>query len=420
MQPAGLTRRAMLTMTGAAAIGAPRWAPGDDAFLEDLSRRSFQFFLDHADPETGLVLDRALASGASEPRRVASSAATGFGLTALCIGAARGWKSRTELRAQVLRTLRFYAERAEQEHGWFYHFVDKGTGARQWKCELSSIDTALLVAGVLSARSYFGDREIRALADTICGRIDWQWMCNGDPHILTMGWKPESGFLKARWDHYCELMILYLLGIGAKEKGLPAESWWKWRRPRMEYGGFSYVSGAATLFTHQYTHAWVDFRGRREKTGVEWFENSALATRAHRAFCVDLGKTEFPGCYDEKVWGVSASDSAKGYHGWGGPPKQGPLDGTVVPCAAGGSLMFEPALCVEALRTMKERFGSRIWGPYGFTDAFHAVNGWTNPDVIGIDVGITLLSAENARTGSVWKWTMQDSQLRRGLAAVGL
>jgi len=418
MRNAEVTRRTMLAL--AAAGPWARGAESDEAFLEDLSRRSFQYFLDHANAETGLVLDRALASGAKESRRVASSAATGFGLTALCIGAERRWRPRAELRAQVVRTLRYYAERAEREHGWFYHFVDAQTGERQWKCELSSIDTALLLAGVLTARTYFGDREVRALADTIYGRVDWGWMCNGDPHILTMGWKPESGFLKARWDHYCELMILYLLGIGAKEKALPAESWTKWRRPRMEYGGLSYVSGAATLFTHQYSHAWVDFRGRREKGGVEWFENSCVATRAHRAFCIDLGKTEFPGCYDEQVWGVSASDSAKGYHGWGGPPKQGPLDGTVVPCAAGGSLMFEPALCTEALRAMKERHGARVWGPYGFTDAFHVVNGWTNPDVIGIDVGITLLAAENARTGRVWQWYMRGAEVRRALAAVGL
>jgi hypothetical protein len=424
MERSQLTRRAALSLLAAPALAQrrARLTSAEDRFLDELSRRAFDFFWERANPDTGLVLDRALNSDTHDKRNVASSAATGFGLTALCIAASRGWKDREALRRRAVNTLHFYAGKSVHEHGWFYHFVDARTGQRVWNCELSSIDTALLLAGVLTAQQFFGDAEIARLADAIYARIDWRWMLNGDPHILTMGWKPETGFLKARWDHYCELLIMYLMGIGSPTMPLAPEAWYAWRRPRITYAGYTYISGAPTLFTHQYSHAWVDFRGKREQRGdrVDWFQNSIDATKAHREFCIDLGKTEFPGCYDESLWGISASDSAKGYLGWGGPPRDRRIDGTVVPCAAAGSLMFEPKLCVQALMYMKQRFGDRILGRYGFVDAFHPVNGWTNPDVIGIDVGITLLSAENARSGIVWRWFMRNKSINEALTTIGL
>ena len=181
----------------------------------------------------------------------------------------------------------------------------------------------------------------------------------------------------------------------------------------MTYGGYSYISGAAPVFVHQYSQAWFDFRGRSEKLAphTDWFENSVKATRAHRQFCLDL-RPRFPG-YGENMWGITSSDSAQGYVAWGGPPADGPIDGTVVPCGPGGSLMFEPAMCAAALIEMKRRFGDRVYRRYGFVDAFHPTNGWTNPDVIGIDVGITLLSAENARSGNVWRWFMRNPHMAR-------
>ena len=217
-------------------------------------------------------------------------------------------------------------------------------------------------------------------------------------------------------------MILYLLGMGSPSTPLPPASWEAWRRPKITYDGRTYVSGAPTLFTHQYSHAWADFRGRRERAGehINWFENSIAATLAHRDFCVDLGKKEFRNCYEENQWGITASDSTKGYVAWGGPPRSGPIDGSLVPCAAGGSLMFQPKLCVDALMTMQERFGKRAWGRYGFADAFHPLNGWTDPDVIGIDQGITLLSAENARTGNVWNWFMRNPEIRKAFDLAGI
>ena len=404
-----------------------RLSADDEAFLEDLGRRSFQYFYDHADPATGLVLDRARADGSAHgpehpSHHVASSAATGFGLTALCIAAERGWIPRAEARERVVKTLRFFAERAPREHGWFLHWMEQPTGERRWRSEYSSIDTALLLAGVLTARGYFrGDREITRLSTEIYERVDFRWMLAGHPSLLSHGWRPESGFLQPRWDTYSEHLILQLLAIGSPTHPIGTSAWLAWQRERINYAGRTYINGAGgALFVHQYSHAWVDFRGRREGwyPFTDYFRNSVDATRAHRQFCIDLSK-EFPG-YTEDVWGITASDSAKGYVAWGGPPRHPDIDGTVVPCAAGGSLMFTPDIAVPALRAMRERYGARIWGRYGFADAFNPNNGWVGPDVIGLDLGITILSAENLRTGNVWRWFMRNREIPRALDAVGL
>jgi len=396
----------------------------DAAFLEDLSRRSFQYFEEQTDPHTGLVRDRARTDGSSHGERqdkIASIAATGFGLSAWCIAAERGWVTKERARDRILATLHFFADQEEHKEGWFYHFVNYATGEREWKCEVSSIDTTWLLAGVLTAHGYFrNDLEIEKLAQKIYRRIDFQWMLNGDPNLLSHGWKPESGFIAHRWNHYSEIALLYLLAIGSPTHPIKPDSWYAWKREWITYGEYKYLSAPAPLFIHQYSHAWVDFRGRRESKPprVDYFENSVIATRAHRQFCLDLAK-EFPD-YSENIWGITASDSAKGYHAWGGPPRQGPIDGSVVPCAAGGSLMFAPEITLPALREMKDKFGEKIYGRYGFTDAFNPATGWVNPDVIGIDIGITLLSAENLRSGNVWRWFMRNAEIRRALRLTGL
>ena len=407
----------------ASATGAgPRSISGltarDDAFLDDFSRRAFRFFCEHQNPQTGLVLDRARTDGAEDTSTgppAASIAATGFGLTAYCIGAERGWADEAELRGRVRAALCFFAQHAAHEHGWFYHFLEPATGRRMWACELSSIDTALLLAGILTARQRFhDDAEIVRLATAIYERVDFHWMLNGDRHLLSMGWKPESGFLSGRWDSYSELMVIYALAIGSPKHAIPAEAWYAWKRPLMTYDGYAYVGcTCATLFTQQYSQAWLDFRHRRERRGshLDWFRNSEAATRAHRAFCLSLVK-RFPG-YSANVWGVTPSDSARGYVAWGGPPFDSRIDGTVVPCAAGGSLMFAPDICLPALRAMRDNFGGRIFGRYGFADAFNPSTGWVDPDVIGIDVGITMLSAENLRSGEVWNWFMKNPEMDR-------
>jgi hypothetical protein len=213
--------------------------------------------------------------------------------------------------------------------------------------------------------------------------------------------------------------MLYLLAIGSPSHPIGPESWFAWKREWATYDGYRYLSSGAPLFTHQYSHAWVDYRDHREgkPPHTDYFQNSVTATRAHRAFCLDMA-AEFPG-YGENVWGITASDSVKGYVAWGGPPRHPAIDGTVVPCAAGGSLMFTPDISLPALRAM-HRFGDRIYGRYGFVDAFNPTTGWVNPDVIGIDIGIVLLSAENLRAGNVWRWFMRNGEVGRAMRLIGL
>lgn len=417
----------ILVFNCAAIAGAPArnlLSASDDAFLEDMSRRQFRYFWEQADPRTGLVLDRTKTDGSPSDeghRKIASIASTGFGLTAICIAAERNWITKDEARERVRATLRFFAERAPREHGWFYHWMDVSTGERRWNSELSSIDTALLLGGVLTARQYFDkDREIVRLATLIYERVDFQWMLNGDPAILSHGWRPETGFINNRWGDYSEDKILYLLAIGSPARKIAPRSWYAWKRDWITYEGYKYLSSAPPLFIHQYTHAWVDYRNRRESSPphIDYFQNSVTATRAHRAFCINLSK-EFPG-YSENIWGITASDSAKGYVAWGGPPRDPAIDGTVVPCAAGGSLMFTPDIATPALRAMRERFGDRIYGRYGFVDAFNPNTGWVNPDVIGINQGIMILSAENLRTGNVWRWFMRNAEIGKAMDMIGL
>ncbi|HET9530027.1 MAG TPA: glucoamylase family protein, partial [Blastocatellia bacterium] len=214
----------------------------DEALLEDLSRRLFRYFWEQADPQTGLVADRARTDGSPHDethRNVASIAATGFGLTALCIAAERRWITPAQARERVRATLLFFADRATQERGWFYHWMDKATGERRWNSEVSSIDTALLLAGVLTARGYYrGDREIERLATKIYDRIDFRWMLNGHPDLLSHGWKPETGFIKHRWDTYSEHTILNLLAIGSRTHPIPPQAWYAWKREWITYGGY--------------------------------------------------------------------------------------------------------------------------------------------------------------------------------------
>jgi hypothetical protein len=397
----------------------------DEDFLEDVERRSFQYFWEQGDPQTGLVPDRARMDGSpldENHTNVASIAATGFGITALCIAAESRWIDAGQARERVRNSLRFFANKAVHQKGWFYHWMDSKTGARRWKSEISSIDTALLLGGVLTARQYYrNDPEIVKLATTIYQRVDFQWMLNGDPLLLSHGWRPETGFLKPRWDTYSEDTILYLLAIGSPSHAISPKAWAALWRDRYRYRDFPYFTTIGVpLFMHQYAHAWIDYRNRRETGGdrIDYFENSVNATLAHRAFCQDLSH-DFPG-FGPNVWGITASDSAKGYLAWGGPPRDPSIDGTVVPSAPGGSLMFTPKLAAAALRTMKDKYGSKIYGKYAFVDAFNPNTGWIDTDVIGINAGIILLSAENARTGNVWRWFMQNAEIPTAMQSVGL
>jgi len=390
-------------------------SPDDDQLLEDMEKVMVCYFWEQASPQTGLVKDRCNARRAStDSAVVASIAATGFGLTALCIGEKRGYLSLTEARTRVLNTLHFLWKTLPNHRGFFYHFANVNTGERIWDSEISSVDTALLLCGILCCRQHFENFEIRQLCHDIVNRVDWTWLSE-DTTLLPHGWLPEVGFLPYRWDYYSELMMMYLLGMGSSSHPLKAEAWDAWKRNVFEYDGLRYIGSFAPLFVHQYSQAWFDFRGKRDRY-ADYFQNSIIATDVHRRFCVELGK-QFPD-YSDDLWGISASDSDRGYVIWGGPPAMGPIDGTVVPSASGGSLPFLPQPVMRVLRNIRNHY-PQAWGTYGFVNAFNPLKGWYDSDVIAIDTGITLLMAENARTGFVWDTFMKNREAIQGMQRAG-
>jgi hypothetical protein len=394
----------------------------DTFILDEYARRSFRYFVEQSDPSTGLVQDRGPADGALAMRPVASVAATGFGLTALCIGVERGWITTSEASDRVITTFRFLTRFAPQVHGFFLHFMDPTTGEPRLNSEFSSIDTALLLAGVLTAGQYFSKQypELGLMAKRIYDRVDFEWMLNGSSTMLSHGFRPGSGFIPYRWDSYNEASLLYLLAIGSSTHPIPARSWYAWKRPWVRYHEWAFISGGP-LFTHQFSHAWIDFRNIHDRDGMDFFRNSIIATYAHRDFCIGL-RNEFPS-FGPNLWGITASDSPGGYLAWGGPPIEGPINGTVVPCAAAGSLMLAPEICMPVLREMLSRYGDSVYGRYGFADAFNphwqSAGLWVDPEVVGIDIGISLVSIDNLQNGYTWKYFMQDSNVKLALKLAG-
>jgi beta-glucosidase len=399
--------------------------PADDAFLEDMSKRAFRYFWEQTNPRTGLTLDRAGTDGKPPPpghnsHNIASSAATGFALSGYCIAADRGWVTRAQAVERTRNTLDFFANKAFHQRGWFYHWLDKDTGERRWNSEISSIDTALLLGGVLTVKNCFQDqKDIVAMADKIYRRVDFRWMLNGDPYLLSHGWRPGEGWITHRWADYSEQMLLYILAIGSPTYPIPAQSWYALNREWREYGGYRYVAAVSPLFIHQFSHAWVDFRNRRERRApnIDYFENSVNATRAQQKFFAEVLSKDFPK-YSATMWGLTASDSDDGYIAWGAPPREPAIDGTVVPCAPAGSLMFAPDITLPALKAMKNEYGDKVYGRYSFADAFNPHTGWVDTDVLGIDLGISLLSAENLRSGKNWYWFMQNEDIRRAMKQI--
>ena len=400
----------------AAAPPNPGYSGIDDQLMDEIERAAFDFFWTEASPNTGQIKDRALATGSDMRKTMSSIASTGFGLTALCIGDKRGYGNAAQIKSRVITTLDFLANKMPHEHGFFYHFVDPESGAR-WTndIEVSNIDTALLLCGIIFARQYYNDPQITALANKIYQRMDWPWFLNGGK-AFAMGWHAEKGFIEARWDHYCELMMIYLLAIGSPTHPVSPETWKAWSRPAISYAGFNYIYGDSPLFVHQFSHAWFDFRNKRDAF-ADYFQNSIDATKAHKQFCLSL-KSQFSD-YSENLWGITASDYAKGYTAWGGPPAKGPIDGTVVPCATAGSLPFVFSDCIAVLRNIRSTFGSLAWKRYGFVDAFNPLTNWYDPEVIGIDQGISILMAENQRSGLVWKVFNTAPEVRSAMSAVG-
>jgi hypothetical protein len=390
------------------------------AFLTDLIQQGCLFFWEQASPATGQVLDRAsnYLSGALDPRTTASIASTGFGLTALCIADSYGYLpsvTHAQIVERVQNTLSWHLNKMPEENGFFYHFSNINTGVQNVGSEVSSIDTAILICGVLAARAYFGgaNPQIQSLATQIYQRVNWPWMLNGGA-TFSMGWMPGTGFLTARYDTYCELMMLYLLAIGSTAYPVAPSYWNNFARPVLTYDGFQYISGNYDpLFTHQYSHAWFDFRNKSDAY-ANYFANSVAATSAHKAFCLT-----YPQWYNANYWGITSSDYSGGYTAWGGPPAQGPIDGTVVPCATAGSLAFDPVDCYQVLISLMGSYGNPAWGRYGFVDAFHPSANWYDTDCIGIDQGISVLMAENLRSGLVWQNFMSNPEPVNAMQLVG-
>jgi hypothetical protein len=439
----------------------PLLRPPLTPLFDDIERRTFDYFWETANPDTGLIPDR---YPYTEP--FSSVAAIGFGLTAYGIGAERGYITREEAVQRTLTTLRFL-EGAPQGsrnvgmtgyHGFFYHFLDLNSGARyaDW-VELSSVDTALLLGGVLFAQSYYDqntadEAEIRRLADTIYRRVEWPWMQVRAP-LIAMGWYPKRGYIPYDWQGYNEGMLIYVLALGSPTQGIGTDAWTAWTKSyERAWGTFQqqeYLSFGPAL-GHQYSHVWIDFRGIQDaymrERGFDYFENSRRATYAQRAYAIanPMGWK----LYGENIWGLTASDGPAGtsqdyagktrafrhYSARGAGIADAFDDGTIAPTAAAASLPFAPEIVIPAIEEMHDQLGAQIYSKYGFLDAFnpsftydvplktgHLIPGfgWVAGDYIGIDQGPIIAMIENYRDDFVWKVMRKNPYIRRGLQRAG-
>lgn len=411
-----------------ATLGAlPHLFASDDEFLDYVQQTCFDYFWYGANPANGLVPDR---SATGSP---CSIAAVGFGLTAIGIAVDHAWIARTQAVARVLTTLNTFLQGPQGPgstgvigyKGWFYHFLDMNTGLRAGS-ELSSIDTALLLAGILYAKQYFDgpsaeESSIRTKADAIFNRVDWTFMSRGT-NAVAMGWQPTSGFTNYNnWIGYNEAMILYCFGLGTATNPLPASAWGQWT------SGYTWITnyGQAyipfpALFVYQYSHCWMDFRhiadAYMSSHNCTYFENSRRATLAQVAYAVANPNNEAG--YSSNVWGLTSCDGPSGYTSHGIPPN-GADDGTIAPTAAGGSMPFTPEYSLPTLRYFYSHYRPRIWTAYGFRDAFNIGAGWYDTDELGIDQGPIVIMIENYRTQRVWQLFMRNPEVQRGLQRAG-
>jgi hypothetical protein len=422
-------RRIILALTLLAIGAADVRAQTTAALLDTVQHSSFLYFWSEANPATGLIKDRSTSGSA------ASIAAVGFGLSSICVGIDHGWVSREAGRDRVLTTLQTFWTEPQGSgangfigyKGLFYHFLNMTTAVRTGDCELSTIDTALLFAGILDAKQYFtgsdpAEIQIRALADSIYYRADWEFMRNGAQGIY-MGWKPGTGYLGyGLWQGYNEAMILYLLALGSPTHPVPASTWNYW----MSGYRWSTLSGQsyyyfAPLFGHQYSHCWVDFRQRQDAVmrarGITYFENSRRATLAQRTYAT-ANPLHWVG-YSDSLWGLTASDYPGGYKARGAPPAEND-DGTITPTAPIGSIAFAPDEVIPVVRNMFQNY-PLLWGPYGFRDAFNlsVIPVWYDTAYLGIDQGPIVLMIENYLTGSVWNRFMRNPDIQTGLTRAG-
>jgi hypothetical protein len=393
-------------------------ALSDTQLLNEIQRRAFLYFWETADSETGLVNDRA-GNFADDSYTVASITSTGYGLAALPIAVERGWVGAEDAMARAGSTLRFLLS-MPNERGWMMHFVDKRSGAQAWESETSSIDTALLIAGAWVCGEYFGPNSpVAEMADLLYRRIDWWWMLtnNGnqpEKRVLSHGWRPVSGFIQYDYGAYSEAILLILLGLGAGANPLPVKCWQAIQRPIYAYGGIESLR-AGPIFIHQMPAGYFDFRGQRDRLGFDYWVSSIGAVRIDRKYCADHSferKT-----YQAGFWGLNASDGPDGYAAYGAYDAR--EDGTVSPTGAIASISLEPGPAIETAQALYKKQGKALWGRYGFANAFNLDRTWVSPDVIGIDLGMALLSIENYRTGLIWELTGRFQSVTRGLAAAG-
>lgn len=395
----------LLAMTGLIFPFSAVASSPDEAFLNMVEHDSLVYFAGEANPANGLVKD------SSRPGAPCSVAAVGFGLTALCIGDSRGWIEPGQAYERVLKTLYTFRDKIPNEHGFFYHFIDMRTGSRVWNSELSSIDTALFLAGALFAGEYFKGTEVEALAKEIYDRVDWPWMTNGRK-VLCMGWRPDEGFLPYYWDSYSEAMILYALAIGSDTHPIPPESWREWSRPVDTYKDYKLIyCYTGSIFTYQYSHAWIDFRKLTESDGTNYYDNSVSAVKANREFCADNANQYKT--YGPDSWGLTACIGPKGYKGYGAKPGEGMNDGTIAPSGMAGSMPFDVEGSLAGLKYLYDNHKSFLYGKYGFKDAFNLNTNWWAEEYLGIDQGITVLMIENYQTGLVWDKFMQSAPIKR-------
>jgi hypothetical protein len=434
-------------------------APKDDdtALLDDVERRTFHFFWDLADRETLLIPDR------SPTPSFSSIAAVGFGLTAYGIGAERGFVTRPEAAARTLATLRSLLRMKQGPEprgvsgykGFFYHFLDMRTAERFKTVELSTVDTSLLLAGVLFAQSYFDrtdatESAIRKAAEELYERVDWPWE-QVRKSAISMGWTPEEGFHTYDWKGYNEAMIVVILALGSPTHPVPAAAWAEYTET-YRWGTFYGQEHLlfAPLFGHQYSHAWIDFRGIQDEVmrarRSDYFENSRRATIAQHAYAIE-NPNQYRD-YGDRIWGLSACDGpmdakltidgrVREFHGYtarGATAGDVRDDGTITPTAAVSSIAFTPELSLPALREMRRRYGSHLYSKYGFVDAFNPTlrasqgvtsghvdpeQGWFDVDYLGIDQGPILAMIENHRSGLVWKTMRRNEHVVRGLQRAG-
>ncbi len=399
-----------------------------EALLDTIQHTAFNFFWEQANPSNGLIKDRGPGTA---PCSIAS---VGFGLSAICIGVDHGWVSRPAARDRVRTALNTLWTGPQGggtsgyigSFGLFYHFLDMNTATRTWNSELSTIDTGLLLAGIIDARQYFTgsdslETRIRAIADSIYYRMNWNLMRNFNPGIM-MGWNPGTGFGGyGQWVGYNEATIMYILALGSPTYPVDYSAWQTWTQGYnwVNYYGYSHV-GFPPLFGHQYSHCWIDFRNINDSymrnRGITYFENSRRATLSQRAYSITNPRGHVG--YSDSLWGITASDTPTGYAARGAPPAQND-DGTITPTAPISSIPFSPAECLKVTRNMWENYRPQLWTQYGFRDAFNLNVNWWDTDIIGIDQGPMIIMIENYRTQRVWNRFMQNADVQRGLQRAG-